>query len=124
MYQFPAEIDPQCVDDRKPGRTPHVFASIFSLTYGFSGKTSQAMSECIHQILATNRHSRPAPFEVVATALEQDLDNRPVWRFDRDMDLAWLASTLFQQPGNHVSKAGATMAELALSDPLTHVIAE
>ena len=60
----------------------------------------------------------------IATALEQDLDDRPVWRFDRDMDLAWLASTLFQQPGNHVSKAGATMRELALSDPLTHVIAE
>jgi hypothetical protein len=60
----------------------------------------------------------------VATALEQDLDNRPVWRFDRDMDLAWLASTLFQQLGNHVSKAGAAMRELALSDPPTHVIAE
>jgi hypothetical protein len=60
---------------RRPGRTPHVFASIFSLTYGFSGKTSQAMSECIHQILATNRHSRPAPFELEAAQLFVDIQS-------------------------------------------------
>src|SRR5215472_15574818 len=60
----------------------------------------------------------------VETALEQDLDNRPVWRFDGDMDLAGLASAHFQQPGNHVAEAGATMRELALSDPPTPVIAE
>jgi hypothetical protein len=33
------------------------------------------MSECIHQILATNRYSRPAPFEVVAAQLFVDIQS-------------------------------------------------
>jgi hypothetical protein len=57
------------------GTNSQRFCKHFSLTYGFSGKTSQAMSECIHPILATNRHSRPAPFEVVAAQLFVDIQS-------------------------------------------------
>jgi hypothetical protein len=60
----------------------------------------------------------------VAIALEQDFDNRPVGRFDSNMDLAGLVSAFFQQPSNHVRKTTATVGELALTDPPTPDIAE
>ena len=66
-----ANLDRPCARRRCPrtGRDelPTFLQALLDL--GIFRQTSQAMSECIHQILATNRYSRPAPFEVVAAQL-------------------------------------------------------
>src|SRR5262245_4816169 len=60
----------------------------------------------------------------IETALEQGLDDRPVRRLDGDMNLARVASTRLQQPGNHVGEAGPAMREPALSDLVTSLVAQ
>src|SRR5262249_1959855 len=57
-------------------------------------------------------------------AFEQGLDDWPMRRLDGDMDVAGLAPARIQQPGDHVTDAGAAMSELPLSHLLPLAIAE
>src|SRR6516162_5404572 len=60
----------------------------------------------------------------IEAALEQGLHDWAVWGLYGDMDLAGLATTRFQKPGDHVAETGAAMGELALSYLVALCIAE